>query len=279
MRFIKMHGLGNDYVFVDCLRGERVDDPAERARQVSLPHFGVGADGLVLIEPSERADARMRIFNKDGSEAEMCGNAIRCVGKYLYDAGLCRRERITVETGAGVLSLRLRLEGGLAVGASADMGAPAFEPGRIPVLAADNRVEIEVEGRKLRFFCLSLGNPHAVTADVYPEGSALAWLGALVETHPLFPQRVNVEFCRVESPERARVLVWERGSGATLACGTGASAALVALASQGLLRRRAEIALPGGSLDIEWQADGHVITTGPATVSFAGEWTDRVPEL
>ena len=276
MKFMKMHGLGNDYVFVDCLHGETVADPAARAREVSAPHFGIGADGLVLIEPSAVADARMHIFNKDGSEAEMCGNAIRCVGKFLYDTGLCRREALTIETGAGVLPLTLHIEDGIAVAATVDMGVPAFAPERVPVLADDNRVTLPVEGRTLEFFCLSIGNPHAVTVSLYPEGTVFPWLGQFVETHPLFPKRVNVEFCRVETPNRARVRVWERGSGATLACGTGATAALVALASQGLLERRAEIVLPGGSLDIDWRADGHVYMTGPATVSFVGEWTDRL---
>ena len=276
MKFVKMHGLGNDYVFVDCIRGAGPADPAACARAVSEPHFGIGADGLVLIEASARADARMRMFNKDGSEAEMCGNAIRCVGKYLYDTGLCRRETLAIETGAGVLALQLRVEDGRAVAATVDMGVPEFAPARIPVQAADNRVQIDAEGRPLGFFCLSLGNPHAVTVDAFPEGKAFARLGGMVEAHPLFPRRVNAEFCRVESPTRALVRVWERGSGATLACGTGATAALVALASQGLLARRAEIVLPGGSLDIDWRDDGHVYMTGPATVSFTGEWTDRL---
>ena len=276
MKFIKMHGLGNDYVFVDCIRGQAPRHPAEVARAVSAPHFGIGADGLVLIEPSEHADARMRIFNRDGSEAEMCGNAIRCVGKYLYDTDLCRRERLSVETGAGILGLELRLENGVATGATVNMGAPVFAPAQIPVLADDNRIVLTPDGRAIHFFCLSLGNPHAVTADLWPEGEVFPWLGRYVEENPLFPRRINVEFCRVESPTRARVRVWERGSGATLACGTGATAALVALASMGLLEKRAEIVLPGGSLEIDWRRDGFVYMTGPATVSFVGEWTDSL---
>ena len=276
MRFIKMHGLGNDYIFIDCIRDKGPADPPACARLLSRPHFGIGADGLVLIEPSPVVDARMRIFNRDGSEAEMCGNAIRCVGKYLYDSGLCRREALCVESGAGIMPIRLHIAGGVAAAATVDMGAPVFEAPCIPVAAPSNRVEIEWEGRALRFFCLSMGNPHAVTCDLFPEGGDFARLGAMIESHPLFPRRVNVEFCRVESAELARVRVWERGSGATLACGTGASAALVALASQGLLHRRAKIALPGGELDIDWRDDGRVYMTGPATLSFTGEWPGGV---
>ena len=274
MKFLKMHGLGNDYVFVDCISGPTPADPPARARAVSEPHFGVGADGLVLIEPSTRADARMRIFNKDGSEAEMCGNAIRCVGKYLYESGLVPREALAVETGAGVLALGLRLERGRVTAATVDMGVPEFAPARIPVDAPENRVRIDCEGKPLDFFCLSVGNPHAVTVGAFPEGEALSRLGRFVETHPLFPRRVNAEFCQVESRTRARVRVWERGSGATLACGTGATAALVALASQGLVDRRAEIILPGGSLEIDWRENDHVYMTGPATLSFTGEWPE-----
>ena len=274
MRFIKMHGLGNDFVFVDCFREKAPADPAARAVELCAPHFGVGADGLVLIEPSARADACMRIFNHDGSLAEMCGNAIRCVGKYLYESGLARRDVLTVETGAGVLTLELRVVGEKVAAATVDMGAPEFTPARIPLDAPENRVRLEFEGRPLDFFCLSMGNPHAVTVDAFPEGEGLSRLGRFIETHPLFPRRVNAEFCAVESRTRARLRVWERGAGATLACGTGASASLVALASLGLVERRAEIVLPGGSLEIDWRADGHVYMTGPAALSFTGEWPD-----
>lgn len=271
MKFIKMHGLGNDYVFVDCIGGEMVARPEEAARIVSRQHFGIGADGLVLIEPSESADARMRIFNKDGSEAEMCGNAIRCIGKYLYDSHLCRRQKLSIQTGAGVLPLELIVEAGTAVGATVDMGIPRFEPERIPVLSGGNRVSIVFEGKTYSFFCLSIGNPHAVTCDAFPDGYELARFGRFIETHPLFPGRINVEFCSVEAMNRARVRVWERGSGATLACGTGASAALVALSQMGVTERCAAIALPGGELEIAWRGDGHVYMTGPAAVSFTGE--------
>ena len=276
MKFIKMHGLGNDYVYVDCIRGAAVEHPAEVAQVVSREHFGIGSDGLVLIEPSLCADARMRIFNKDGSEAEMCGNAVRCVGRYLHDSGICPQEEIAVETGAGVMRIELKIEKGLATSATVDMGAPAFEPEKIPVLSNSNRVAIEFEGRVYNFFCVSMGNPHAVTADIFPDDALFPRLGAFVENHPLFPRRINVEFCRVTAPDRAQVRVWERGSGPTLACGTGASAALAALASLNLTDRRAEIALPGGSLDIDWRDDGHIYMTGPASISFVGEFRDHL---
>ncbi len=276
MKFIKMHGLGNDYVYVDCIRGAAVESPAEVAQIVSREHFGIGSDGLVLIEPSACADARMRIFNKDGSEAEMCGNAVRCVGRYLHDSGLYPKETVSVETGAGVMRIELKIENGLATSATVDMGAPVFEPHRIPVAAESNRIQIEYHGRTLNFFCVSMGNPHAVTTDIYPDGSLFTHMGEFIENHPLFPRRINVEFCRVTAPNRAEVRVWERGSGATLACGTGASAALAALASQNLTDRHAEIVLPGGSLDIDWREDGHIYMTGPATISFVGEFGDHL---
>lgn len=276
MKFIKMHGLGNDYVFVDCIRGESIPTPAETSRLVSREHFGIASDGLVLMEPSPCADARMRIFNKDGSEAEMCGNAVRCVGKYLHDSGLCPREEVSVETGAGVLRIRLHVEAGRATAATVDMGAPIFAPERIPLLSETNQIDLEFEGQKLHFFCVSMGNPHAVTCDILPDDALLPRIGAFVENHPLFPRRINAEFCRLEAPDRAQVRVWERGSGATLACGTGASAALVALASQNLLNRRAQIVLPGGALDIDWRANNHVYMTGPATISFVGDFTDTL---
>ena len=265
-----MHGLGNDFIIIDAFR-QPVDAPNLLAARLCDRHFGIGADGLILALPSDSADARMRIFNADGGEPEMCGNGIRCLGKFLYDAGICRKARMAIQTRAGVLALALRVEGGAARSVTVDMGAPRFEPEAIPVAAETNALALEAEGRRLSFFCVSMGNPHAVTFDLYPEDDAFMRLGAALEKHPAFPRRANIEFCRLNADGGADVRVWERGDGPTLACGTGACAVLAAGASQGLLPRRAEIRLPGGALDIRWAEDGHLFMTGPAETVFEGE--------
>lgn len=271
MRFTKMHGIGNDFIIIDGFR-QYVDDPKVLALRLCRPHYGIGGDGILLVLPSKVADARMRVINRDGSEPEMCGNGIRCVGKYLYDSGLCRRERMSVETLAGVLALTIEAKDGLARSVTVDMGAPRFDPEEIPVAADSNALTLEVDGHKLRFFCVSMGNPHAVTYDLYPEEDALFFrLGAALERHPAFPRRANIEFCRTDGMERVDVRVWERGDGPTLACGTGACAVVAAGASQGLLNRRATVRLPGGALDIEWRGDDHLYMTGPAETVFTGE--------
>ncbi|MBR1822046.1 MAG: diaminopimelate epimerase, partial [Clostridia bacterium] len=231
MQFTKMHGIGNDFIIIDGFR-QYVEAPHTLAKRLCDRHFGVGGDGLILAEPSDRADARMRIFNSDGSEPEMCGNGIRCLGKFLYDSGICRKERLTVDTLAGALTLDLEIENGFASRVTVDMGAPRFDPAEIPVAAASNVLALEVEGRALRFFCVSMGNPHAVTFDLYPEDAEFARLGALLERHPAFPRRANIEVCRLNGADGAGsargvdVRVWERGDGPTLACGTGACAVL-----------------------------------------------------
>ena len=266
MRFTKMHGTGNDFILVDGFR-QAVAAPDALARRLCARRFGVGADGLILALPSERADARMRIFNSDGSEPEMCGNGIRCLGKFLRDEGLCAKNPMAIETGAGVLTLALTPEGG----ATVDMGAPRTAPAEIPVAADANEIELEVDGRRLRFFCVSMGNPHAVTFDLYPGDAAFTRLGALLERHAAFPRRANIEFCRVNPEGGVDVRVWERGAGPTLACGTGACAALVAAASTGRCGRRATIRLPGGALDVRWAENGHLFMTGPAETVYTGE--------
>ena len=273
MQFAKMHGIGNDFIIIDSFR-QPVTQPQILARRLCDRHTGIGGDGLILALPSEAADARMRIFNADGSEPEMCGNGIRCLGKFLYDGGICRKESMTIETAAGVLALEVETGGGLARRLTVDMGAPVFDPALIPVDAGDNRVTLEAGGRTLRFFCVSMGNPHAVTFDLFPEGEEFTRLGALLERHSVFPRRANIEFCRVNDHGGADVRVWERGDGPTLACGTGACAVLAAGASLGLLDREADIALPGGTLHIRWDAGGHLFMTGPAELSFTGEFRD-----
>lgn len=270
MRFAKLHGLGNDFVMVDGFR-QRVDDPGALAARLCPRRFGVGADGLILALPSERADARMRYFNADGGEAEMCGNGIRCLGKFLADEGLCAGPSLSIETLAGVLSLELGDTDGPARRVRVDMGAPTFDPADIPVDAPTNRLALEVDGRTINVFCVGMGNPHAVTFDLYPEDEAFARLGPLLERHPAFPRRANVEFCRVRPDGGADVRVWERGDGPTLACGTGACAVLAAGATLGLMPREAEIRLPGGPLDIRWMGDGHLLMTGPAETVYVGE--------
>ncbi len=270
LRFVKMHGIGNDFIIIDGFR-QTVESPAALAARLCDRHFGVGGDGLILVLPSDVADARMRVYNSDGGEAEMCGNGLRCLGKYLYDAGLCRKDAMRVETGAGILALCVEAEGDLARRIAVDMGAPRFAPAGIPVAGESNRVTLDAGGRALRFFCVSMGNPHAVTFDLYPDDAEFTRLGALLERHPVFPNRANIEFCRLNDAGGADVRVWERGDGPTLACGTGACAVLAAGASQGLLPRQAEIRLPGGALDIRWEPNGHITMTGPAETVFTGE--------
>ena len=271
MRFVKMHGIGNDFIVVDAIHN-KISDPAALARRLCARRFGVGADGLILMVPSARGDAMMRIFNSDGSEPEMCGNGVRCAAKFLYDSGLCAKSELDVDTLAGVKHISLDIRDGRAIAATVDMGCPDFIPERIPVAADSNIVRVELAGREVSFFCVSMGNPHAVTFDLYPDDIDFPALGAFMEAHPLFPAKANIEFCRVEGPERACVKVWERGCGATLACGTGSCAVLAAGASLGLLRRSAEIQLPGGVLRDEWAEDNHIYMTGPAETVYTGEF-------
>ena len=269
MRFTKMQGIGNDFIIIDGFH-QSVPNPNALAARLCDRHYGVGADGMIIALPSPLADARMHYLNADGNDAEMCGNGIRCLGKYLYDSGLCRKSPMRVETGAGILSLEIEAECDVAKRITVDMGAPRFAPGEIPVDAPTNAVTLEAGGRRLGFLCVGMGNPHAVTFDLYPDEEEFRRLGPLLERHPAFPRRANIEFCRV-TEDGAEVLVWERGDGPTLACGTGACAVLAAGATLGLLPRRAAIRLPGGTLDIRWAEDGHLFMTGPAETVFTGE--------
>jgi len=264
MKFIKMHGLSNDYVFADTFTQPCPENPAALSIEISKPHVGIGADGLILIEPCEGADARMRIFNADGSEAQICGNGLRCVGKYLYDTGLVRKEELNVMTGAGLKHLTLTIENGKAVAARADMGEPKLLAVRKP---------IEICGRTIHFTCVSMGNPHAITFEEAASDGSFYVLGPAVERHEYFPERTNVEFTRVESRDKLHVRVWERGSGETMACGSGACGTLVAAVAEGLADRTAQVVLPGGALTIEWnEEDNHVYMTGPAEAVFTGEY-------
>ncbi|HIS95965.1 MAG TPA: diaminopimelate epimerase [Candidatus Ventricola gallistercoris] len=276
MRFAKMHGLGNDYVYVNAFE-EQVSDPPALAVAVSDRHFGIGSDGLVLIAPSTVADFRMEMYNADGSRAEMCGNASRCVGKYVYEHGMTRRMQITLETDAGIKSLRLTLEGDKVSRVQVDMGEPVTECDRVPCLLGSGVVtqcSIRVLDRTFAITPVSMGNPHGVIFLSEPvETFDVRRYGPVLEQHPAFPEKVNIEFVNVLSPGRLRMRVWERGSGVTLACGTGACATLVAASLCGLAQRRATVVLDGGELDIEWnEASGHVYMTGPAAHVFDGEY-------
>ena len=269
-----MQGIGNDFIIVNCFQQE-IGDPEAAAIQLTDRRFGIGADGLILVLPSACADARMRIFNNDGGEPEMCGNGIRCLGKYLYESGMCRKNPMDIETLAGVRTLSLQMEGGRVQKVTVDMGEPCLLPGDIPVAAESNRIQLELDGRPVNFFCVSMGNPHAVTYDLYPEDGDFYRLGALLEKHPIFPRRANIEFCRLSPRGGVDVRVWERGDGETLGCGTGACAVLVAGASMGRLPRVSVVHLRGGDLEIQWAEDNHLYMTGPAQVSFTGE-TDLI---
>lgn len=266
MRFVKMQGIGNDFIVVNGFEYRDLPDPGALARRMCDRHFGIGGDGLIWMVPSDVAHARMRIFNSDGSEPEMCGNGLRCAARFLRDAGICTSDVITIETLAGVLSVRLDAQG-----ITADMGVPCLIPEKIPVAAPSNRVTISLEGHSMDFFCVSMGNPHAVTFDIYPEDASFYRLGAALERHPLFPARANIEFCRVHEGD-IDVRVWERGDGETLACGTGACAVLTAAASLGLTGKASDIHLPGGTLHIKWGEDGHLHMTGPAETVFSGDY-------
>ena len=270
LKFSKMHGIGNDFIIIDAFRQPLIH-PERLAKSLCPRRFGVGADGLILALPSAVANARMRIFNADGSEPEMCGNGIRCLGKFLFEQGLVTENPMTVETLAGILSLHLELDGGRVRAVTADMGAPRLAPDEIPVAAPSNRVSATLDGQSVAFFCVSMGNPHAVTFDLYPDDERFRRFGAAMERHPLFPQRANIEFCRLRPDGGVDVRVWERGDGETLACGTGACAVAVAGASLGLTGRDLAVHLPGGALRIRWAEDGRVWMTGPAETVYAGE--------
>jgi diaminopimelate epimerase len=283
MRFTKMHGLGNDYVYVDCIHGPMPADPARTSILVSDRHFGIGSDGLILITPSEVADARMRMFNADGSESEMCGNGLRCVAKYVHDHGIARKPRLQLETGRGVLTVDLEIQDGKAQRVRVDMGTPILQSSDIPTtLPGDPPVNASftVVGREFFGTCVSMGNPHVVlyVGDEFFTTTGKDWVaefGPQIETAPNFPRRINVHFVKVHSPGEVTMRTWERGSGITLACGTGACAVCVAGVLTGRTGRKLLAHLPGGDLDLEWdESNNHVFMTGPATEVFSGEWPE-----
>ena len=278
MKFTKMQGLGNDYVYVNCLK-EKIENPSELAVRISDRHFGVGSDGLIMINPSDKADFEMEMYNADGSRGEMCGNGIRCVAKYVYDYGLTDKTSISVETLGGIKYLDLTVEDGKVSLVKVDMGRPELEPSRIPVVAEGDRAvdePITVDGKEYRMTCVSMGNPHAVVyVDCDVKELPLEEIGPGFEHHERFPKRVNTEFVRVLDRKTVEMRVWERGSGETLACGTGACAVAVSSALNSLTEDEVTVKLLGGDLRIQWDRERDTVyMTGPAAVVFDGEWPE-----
>lgn len=276
MRFTKMHGAGNDYVYVDCFNGSPPSNLPDVARRISDRHLGVGGDGLILICPSEIADARMQMFNADGTEAEMCGNGIRCVAKYVYDHGICRRQQMDIETASGVLKLTLIARDQCVEQVRVDLGAPILQADRIPTSLPGNPVidvELPIDDQLFRVSAISMGNPHCVVFVETLSDDLVGGWGPRIERSDCFPQRTNVEFVQVLSRAEVRQRTWERGSGETMACGTGAAAVCVAGALSGRTDRKLLVHLNGGDLSIDWNTqDNHVYKTGPAVEVFSGEW-------
>ncbi|MCE9605214.1 MAG: diaminopimelate epimerase [Planctomycetia bacterium] len=291
MRFTKMQGAGNDYVYVDCFAQPMPADPAALAIKLADRHYGIGGDGIILICPSDKADARMRMFNADGGESEMCGNGIRCVAKYVYDHGLAQKSPLKIETGAGVLSIELDVVDRRVRRATVDMGLPILEAARIPVALssigpAERIVDVPLfdhvspepfaawrnaAGLDPRMTCVSMGNPHVMLYCRDVAKVPLEAIGPVLENHPIFPRRINVHFVEVRGPRELTMRTWERGSGITLACGTGASAVCVAGALTGRHERQVLAHLPGGDLELRWADDDHLYMTGPAVEVFHGE--------
>jgi len=275
IKFTKMHGIGNCYIYINGFE-EEVFNPGKMSEFVSDMHFGIGSDGLVLILPSETADFKMRIFNADGSEAEMCGNATRCVGKYVYENGMTKNTKISLETNAGIKQLELDVVNHVVQSVTVDMGKAILEPEKIPVKAAGETVvdePIEVDGKEYRFTGVSMGNPHAVVFVDDVDSLPLDKIGPMFENHEMFPERVNTEFIQVIDENTLKMRVWERGSGETWACGTGACASVVAAALNGFVKqdREIKVKLRGGSLYITYKSDGTVIKRGPAAFVCEGE--------
>lgn len=278
MNFTKMHGIGNDYIYLDGF-SNKIDHPSQLAIKMSDRHFGIGGDGIVLILPSKISDFRMRMFNADGSEAEMCGNAIRCVGKYVFDNQMTDKRTLSIETLAGVKILQLTVKDQKVESVTVDMGEPILQPELIPVVSEEEPVKnlkLEVADKKFKFTCVSTGNPHAITYVDDTNSFPVKKYGSLIEVHPIFPKKINVEFAQVVNRQEIKMRVWERGSGETLACGTGACATLVSCVLNGLTERSATVHLLGGDLAINWdEQTNHLFMTGPATTVFEGTWMEQ----
>lgn len=274
MKFTKMQGCGNDYVYVNCFK-ERVDDASQIAVKISDRHFGIGSDGLILIKPSDKADFMMDMYNADGSKSQMCGNGIRCVAKYVYDYGMTEKNRISIETGAGIKHLELKVEGNHVSEVTVDMGSPITDPRLIPVVSDQEQIvamQITVDGILYNMTCVSMGNPHAIVFVEDTNSIDIEKVGPLFEHHSIFPERTNTEFIHVIDRHTINMRVWERGSGETLACGTGACASVYACILNGLTEDEVTVKLLGGELRIRYDKDKHTIfMTGPAVTVFEGE--------
>lgn len=278
MRFTKMQGLGNDYVYVNGFE-YAISNPSETAIKISDRHFGVGSDGLIIIKPDENADFYMEMYNADGSQGKMCGNGIRCVGKYVYDNGLTNKTDITVNTMSGIKYLHLNVENGAVRSVRVNMGAPVFEPELIPVALQGDMIknkELVLDSGKYDITCVSMGNPHCVVYIKDTDDLNINRIGPEFENNPIFPERVNAEFVQIIDKNTLKMRVWERGSGETLACGTGACAVAVASALNGFSNDSVTVKLLGGDLKITWdRRENTVYMEGPAEVSFVGEWRDK----
>ena len=274
IKFTKMQGLGNDYVYIDAIN-QKIENESSLAQIISNRHFGIGSDGLILICSSEFADFKMRMFNSDGSEAEMCGNGIRCVGKFVYDKGLTNKTTLKIETLAGIKELKLNLKEGKVDTVRVDMGEPILEAEKIPVVSSEKMVKnlkLEIEEREFNFTCVSMGNPHAITFVENVENFEVEKYGSKIEVNKRFPKKTNVEFIEIVNKEYIKMRVWERGAGETLACGTGACASVVAGIINNLIERKVTVELLGGILEIEWnKEDNHIYMTGPAVTVYEGE--------
>ena len=273
LNFTKMQGLGNDYVYIDAIKAN-IENPGELSKYISDRHFGVGSDGLILICPSDKADFRMRMFNSDGSEAEMCGNGIRCVGKFVYDKKLTDRTLVTIETKAGIKVLKLNVKDEEVDTVRVDMGTPILESEKIPVITDEKiaqNLRLNALDKSFDFTCVSMGNPHAVTVVDNVSDFDVKKYGSILEINEVFPNKTNVEFVEIKDPENIKMRVWERGAGETLACGTGACASVVACNLNGLTKRSVNVELLGGNLNVELGEDNHVYMTGPAVTVFEGE--------
>lgn len=281
MMFFKMQGLGNDYVYIDCINGKEPIDIKNLTNRLSNRHFGVGSDGLILLCKSKVADLKMRMFNSDGSEAQMCGNGIRCVAKLAYELGLICEEITTIETLSGIKTLKLNIVNGKVKTVEVDMGAPILEATKIPVSSStkieDKKVkaEVKVKNKKIELTCVSMGNPHAVTFVNDIKNFKVAEYGPILENADIFPEKANIEFVEVVDKNNIKMRVWERGSGETLACGTGACSSVVASSLNGYTDRKVNVQLLGGNLEVEWKPNDHVHMTGPAVTVFKGEWIDE----
>lgn len=275
MKFTKMQGIGNDYVYVDCTKENKIENPAELSKKVSNRHFGIGSDGLILIENSNVADFKMAIYNADGSQAEMCGNGIRCVAKFVFDKGLINKENITIETLAGIKQLKLSTENGKVKKVRVDMGEPILEAKKIPVISDKNPVidlQLQAADKTFTATCVSMGNPHTITFVNNVEEFDVEKYGKILEIKKEFPKHSNIEFVELIDKNNIKMRVWERGSGETLACGTGSCASVVACILNNKTERKVNVHLLGGTLEIEWnKQNNHVYMEGPAEIVFEGE--------